>query len=448
MTTIPEPLLKIGYNLLFSVGFALTWPYLTYLIWRRQPFWERLGERLGHYPKEIKDWLKHPSRPVWIHAVSVGEVLLARVLIRELRARRPHLRILLTMGTPTGRRVAEPLLDELTQIVYVPTDFYYSMMRAFRRIRPSVLILIENEIWPNMLWRARKMKIPVFLVNSRLSRRNRRLFRIARTFVRPVLQLFDWIGVQSADDMRRFAIAGFPQERLHLMGSMKYDVANLASDEPDKGRAVRRIAGWSQGQVVLLGGSTHPGEELVLAEITRELRKKYPELRLMLVPRHVERTGSILSELASTGLKVVRRSELDKHEGIDPDVLLVDTTGELRDLYATADLVFIGKTLTGTGGQNFLEPARYGRAIVAGPHMENFMALRQEFQNGEAIRVAASREELTRELERLLSDKKSREELGRRAEKCFRENLGAGGRYAEVLLKIIQEAEEKGRARG
>jgi len=441
MTTIPEPFLKIGYNLLFSTGFALTWPYLTYLIWRRQPFWERLGERLGHYPNEIKEWLKHPHRPVWIHAVSVGEVLLARVLIRELRARRPQLRILLTMGTPTGRRVAEPLIDEQTKLAYVPTDFYYSMMRAFRRIRPSVLILIENEIWPNMLWRARKMKIPVCLVNSRLSRRNRRLFRAARTFVRPVLQMFDWIGVQSQEDMGRFAIAGFPKEHLHLMGSMKYDVANLASDVPGKGREVRKKVGWNQGQVVLLGGSTHPGEEMILAKLTKELRAKNPELRLMLVPRHVERTGGILGELAATGLRVIRRSQLEEQEEVDPDVLLVDTTGELRDLYATADLVFIGKTLTGTGGQNFLEPARYGRAIVAGPHMENFMSLRREFEALDAIRVAASEEDLSVELEKLLADRKGREELGQRAEKCFREHLGAGGRYAEILLTIIREAE-------
>jgi len=441
MTTIPEPLLKLGYNLLFTTGFALTWPYLTYLIWRRQPFWERLGERLGHYPKEIKEWLKHEHRPVWIHAVSVGEVLLARVLIRELRARRPQLRIFLTMGTPTGRRVAESLEDGQTYLAYVPTDFYYSMMRAFRRIRPSVLVLIENEIWPNMLWRARKMKIPVCLVNSRLSRRNRRLFRIARTFVRPVLQLFDWIGVQSQEDMGRFAIAGFPKDRLHLMGSMKYDVANLASDEPGMGREVRKKAGWNQGQIVLLGGSTHPGEEIILAKITKELQRKYPELRLMLVPRHVERTGSILGELGGTGLRFVQRSKLEMQEGGDPDLLLVDTTGELRDLYATADLVFIGKTLTGTGGQNFLEPARYGRAIVAGPHMENFMSLRKEFETLDAIRVATSEEDLRLELEKLLADPKGREELGRRAERCFRGHLGAGGRYAEILLTIIREAE-------
>ena len=159
MTTIPEPILKIGYNLLFTVGFALSWPYFTYLIWRRQPFWERLGERLGHYPKELKEWLKNPRQPVWIHAVSVGEMLLARVLVRELRAKRPDLRILITTGTPTGRKVGEPLLDANTRMVYVPTDFYYSMLRAFRRINPSVLILVENEIWPNMLWRARKMGV-------------------------------------------------------------------------------------------------------------------------------------------------------------------------------------------------------------------------------------------------------------------------------------------------
>jgi 3-deoxy-D-manno-octulosonic-acid transferase len=327
MTQIPEPLLKIGYNLLFTAGFALTWPYFTYLIWRRQPFWERLGERLGHYPKEVKEWLKRPDRPVWIHAVSVGEVLLARVLVRELRRHRPNLRVFLTVGTPTGRRVAEPLLDEKTCLVYVPTDFYYSMMRAFRRVNPRALILVENEIWPNMLWRAKKMGIPVCLVNSRLSRRNRRLFRAARTFVRPVLQAFDWIGVQSEEDLGRFAIAGFPENRLHLMGSMKYDVADLASDNPGQGREIRRLAGWDRGQVVLLGGSTHPGEEKALAELLKELKPKHPNLRLMLVPRHVERKGEILAELSGTDLKVGLRSRLEQETGADPDVLLVDSTG-------------------------------------------------------------------------------------------------------------------------
>ena len=444
MTTIPEPLLKIGYNLLFTAGFALTWPYFTYLIWRRQPFWERLGERLGHYPKELKEWLKDPRRPVWIHAVSVGEMLLARVLVRELRAQRPDLRILLTTGTPTGRKVGQPLLDEKTRLVYVPTDFYYSMLRAFRRINPSVLILVENEIWPNMLWRARKMGVEILLVNSRLSRRNRRLFRMARTFVRPVLQLFDWIGVQSPEDMRRFAIAGFPEKRLHLMGSMKYDVAALAADHPGKGVELRKLAGWDQGQVILLGGSTHPGEEKILSDMVKELKGRHRELRLMLVPRHVERTDSILGELEGVGLRVVRRSQLEKEGKTDPDILLVDTTGELRDLYPTADVVFIGKTLTGTGGQNFLEAARHGRAIVAGPHMENFMPLRREFEEKRAILIAGSAEELRAELDRLFSTTKEREALGQRAAECFREHLGAGARCAEVLLETISLAEKRG----
>jgi 3-deoxy-D-manno-octulosonic-acid transferase len=439
---IPELFLKVGYNILFTIGFALSWPYLTYLIWRRQPFWERLGERLGHYPKEIKEWLKDPRRPVWIHAVSVGEMLLARVLVRELRVLRPDLRILLTTGTPTGRRVGEHLLDEKTRLVYVPTDFYYSMLRAFRRIRPSVLILVENEIWPNMLWRARKMGVEVFLVNSRLSRRNRRLFRLARTFIRPVLQLFDWIGVQSPEDMRRFAIAGFPEERLHLMGSMKYDVAALAADHPGKGGELRKAAGWENGQVILLGGSTHPGEEKILAEMMKRLIKKHPQLRLMLVPRHVERTASILVELAGTGLRVVKRSGVSREGKTDPEILLVDTTGELRDLYPTADVVFIGKTVTGTGGQNFLEAARHGRAIVAGPHMENFMPLRREFEEANGIRVTGSAAELEEEVDRLLENHTERIALGRRALDCFQGHLGAGKRCAEILVGKISKAEQ------
>jgi 3-deoxy-D-manno-octulosonic-acid transferase len=437
MTRIPDPLLKVGYNLLFTAGFALTWPYFTYLIWRRQPFWERLGERLGHYPKAVKDWLQRPDRPVWIHAVSVGEVLLARVLVRELRRHRPALRVFLTVGTPTGRRVAEPLLDDKTCLVYVPTDFYYSMMRAFRRVNPRALILVENEIWPNMLWRAKKMGIPVCLVNSRLSRRNRRLFRAARTFVRPVLQLFDWIGVQSEEDLGRFAIAGFPEDRLHLMGSMKYDVADLASDNPGKGREIRQRVGWDQGQIVLLGGSTHPGEELVLAELVRQLKGKHPKLRLMLVPRHVERKNEILQQLAGIGLSIGLRSNFEQEAGQDPDVLLVDSTGELRDLYPACELVFIGKTLTGKGGQNFLEAARHGRAILAGPHMENFQSLRREFLADRAMVVSSDAATLAQELDGLLASSAEREELGRRAQACFREHLGAGARHVEALLKFL-----------
>jgi 3-deoxy-D-manno-octulosonic-acid transferase len=244
--------------------------------------------------------------------------------------------------------------------------------------------------------------------------------------------------------MRRFAIAGFPEERLHLMGSMKYDVAALAADHPGKGGELRKAAGWENGQVILLGGSTHPGEEKILAEMAKRLIKKHPQLRLMLVPRHVERTASILLELAGTGLRVVKRSELSREGKTDPEILLVDTTGELRDLYPTADVVFIGKTVTGTGGQNFLEAARHGRAIVAGPHMENFMPLRREFEEANGIRVTASAAELEEEVDRLLGNHAERDALGRRASVCFQGHLGAGKRCAEILVGKISEAEQAG----
>lgn len=225
------------------------------------------------------------------------------------------------------------------------------------------------------------------------------------------------------------------------MGSMKYDVAALAADHPGKGLEIRRAAGWDQGQVLLLGGSTHPGEEMILAELIRALRAKHPELRLMLVPRHVERAGSILAELRGTGLRVMKRSDFKNQVGSDPEIVLVDTTGELRDLYPTADLVFIGKTMTGTGGQNFLEAARYGRAIVAGPHMENFMSLRKEFEETKGIRVTGSVEDLERVVSELLTNRGEREELGRRAKACFQEHLGAGRRCAEILIGEIAKSE-------
>ena len=169
----------------------------------------------------------------------------------------------------------------------------------------------------------------------------------------------------------------------------------------------------------------------------RELKPKHPKLRLMLVPRHVERKGEILQQLAGSGLKVGLRSRLDEEKGTDPDILLVDSTGELRDLYPACELVFIGKTLTGKGGQNFLEAARYGRAILAGPHMDNFQSLRREFLADKAMVVSANATGLKADLDRLLASSAEREDLGRRAQACFREHLDAGARHAEALLKFL-----------
>jgi 3-deoxy-D-manno-octulosonic-acid transferase len=219
---------------------------------------------------------------------------------------------------------------------------------------------------------------------------------------------------------------------------MKYDVADLASDNPGKGWEIRKMAGWDQGQVVILGGSTHPGEEKALADRVQALKPKHPRLRLMLVPRHVERKGEILQQLSATGLKTGLRSRLEMERGSDPDILLVDSTGELRDLYPACELVFIGKTLTGKGGQNFLEAARYGRAILAGPHMDNFQSLRREFQADKAMVVCADPAALQADLDRLLASANEREELGRRAQACFREHLGAGARHVEALLEFLQ----------
>ena len=195
--------------------------------------------------------------------------------------------------------------------------------------------------------------------------------------------------------------------------------------------------GWTRGQVILLAGSTHPGEEEILLRLFDGLRGKHPQLRLVLVPRHAERAGSILKIARAAGFSVILRSKLEHPFLPDPQILVVDTTGELRDLYPAGDLVFIGKTLTGTGGQNFLEPARYGRAIFSGPHMENFQSLRDEFVQDRAMLICPDEESLRQEITRLLEAPEARQELGRRARACFQKHLGAGARHAEALVRLL-----------
>jgi hypothetical protein len=271
----------------------------------------------------VKDWLKRPDRPVWIHAVSVGKCCSPGCWYGNCAATVPNLRVFLTVGTPTGRRVAEPCWT--TKPAGLRADRFLLLDDAGLSARePTALILVENEIWPNMLWRAKKMGIPVCLVNSRLSRRNRRLFRAARTFVRPVLQAFDWIGVQSEEDLGRFAIAGFPENRLHLMGSMKYDVADLASDNPGKGREIRKRRGLGSGPgSAAWGEAPIPARSRLLAELVRQLKDEAPEASSDAGARAMW-SGRRDSAAACprTGLKVGLRSRLEEEEGSDPDILL------------------------------------------------------------------------------------------------------------------------------
>ncbi len=439
------------YRLLFPVAFVLAFPFYALRLLRRERGRKELakpagykiglGERLGRYTPELRQRLAEASAPIWICSISVGETFLALKLARALREREPELRVVLSVTTTTGY---ELLLRETATApwliaIYNPIDFGFATRSALRAIKPRALVLIEGGIWPNLLLAARRSRVPVILASARLSPRSERRWRRFSWLARGVWPLFDAVGAPEAADLPRFAGIGVPADRLRMTGHIKFDHAGTEapSREPEF-RAIAVQLGFT-GEI-LVGGSTWAPEEKALAAAVTELRTQWPALRLILVPRHVERADEIVRDLAP--LRVVRRSKLADApaSGNEPaDVLLVDTTGELRDWYRLATVVFVGKTLPGiseVGGQNMGEPAALGLPVIFGPHTENFQALVAHLRAHEAALPIASATDLVPAIKRLLLDPSARQALGAKAQQVLIPHQGAATRTADLILTL------------
>jgi 3-deoxy-D-manno-octulosonic-acid transferase len=446
-----KALLKFALQVLYNVGFMtfffITGPFFLWRLWRRGKLLPQFGQRFGFYSKEVQERLK-PGADLWIHAVSVGEVKIARVLIRCLREMRPDLRVVVSTTTGTGFTLAKQHLEDTqTSIVYNPIDFLWSVVWAYNTIRPKRLILIESEIWPNYLWCAKRRHIPIYLVNTRLSDRSEERYRRMRWLVRPLLQEIDLVFAQDETDVSRLSLAGFAPETIFNLGSLKYDVAALDTSAEKDVSAWWDRTGWGVSQKILLGGSTHPGEEEVLVRIYRELREEWPGLRLVLAPRHAERGASIRDMCDRMGLRAVTRTQLAAAtvplgNGSSPDVLVVNSTGELSSLYKRVTLAFVGKSLRGNGGQNFIEAAPVGTPIVIGPNMQNFKVITREFINRQAIVQVTDEFELANCLHALFASDEIRKELGERARATFEANLGAAQRTARVIIQSLENPQK------
>jgi 3-deoxy-D-manno-octulosonic-acid transferase len=442
MKTVALFLVQVAYNVAFSTFFLVTGSYFLYRLWRRGKLLPQFEQRFGFYSAKVRARLR---ADLWIHAVSVGEVNIALVLIRRLRELQPNLRVVVSTTTATGFNVAQKqLADELTTVIYNPLDFLWSVASAFNAIRPRRLILIESEIWPNYLWCARRRRIPVYLVNARLSLRSEERYRRMRWLVGPLLQEIALIFAQDSVDVARLTQVGFGPETIFNLGSLKYDVAALDSNDEKDISAWWNRAGWTDDAIILLGGSTHPGEEDVLARIYVALREKFPRLRLLLTPRHAERGAAVRDMCESMGLRAVLRSDLAAAtvplaNGNTPDAVVVNSTGELRALYKRASLTFVGKSLRGHGGQNFLEAAIAGLPIVVGPNMQNFTVITREFLQQEAIVQVSDEFELASAVRGLLESESARRELGERSRATFRAKLDAKNtqRTAAVIAQSL-----------
>lgn len=428
-------MLKFFYNLLLTFGFLISWPYFLWRMSRRGNPLPTLPERLGWLGAKAREKLSALHHPIWIHAVSVGEVRLAQCLISELRKKQPELDVVITTTTQTGRKVAAAWEDRHTCVLYTPFDLLPCVRRTFHAIRPSVLILVEAEIWPNQIWLAQENKIPICLVNARLSPKSAKRYRLWRRIIRHILKNVSWVGLQFSEDAEKFARAGFPTHKFFTIGSMKFDVAESQPLQVTAVEEIRQRLGWSEKDTVLLGASTHAGEEELLLRIFLKLKKEFPDLRLLIAPRHAERGASIEELCQDMAVSACRRSTLPARADLKHDVFILNTTGEMALAYSLATVVFMGKSMKGIGGQNFLEALRFRKPVVFGPNMQNFEAIARLFVQGKAVEQVVGEEGLESALEHLAKDGARRDELATKGWELYRSHLGASARSADFILQ-------------
>ncbi len=422
------------YNACLTLYFLLTAPYYALHVILREHYRAGFGQRLGFVPRE-----KSPSaHRVWFHGVSVGEIQMLIELGRRLGEAIPGLQSVYSTTTLTAQKLASKrLASQNAHLIYYPLDLPFAVRRALRRVNPSLVVVAETELWPNFLRECHRRQIPVVLVNGRISERSYRGYRLIRSLTRNFLPCIDLFLMQNEQYAKRILELGAPADRLRITGNMKADTqspVNVASDELKQlFQRLRRSAGAR----ILMAGSTHPGEEKILAQLYQQWKKKFPKLILVLAPRHLERVSHVGQELSALGIRFVRRSQYNGSDLEDAEVLLLDTLGELSSAYQWADIVFIGKSLLSRGGQNPLEAAMLGLPLIFGPHMENFS---QEtaalLQAGGAMQVE-NPAALDRAVVELLGDPQRLIDVGRRA-KTASENLrGAMDRNCAILQEKI-----------
>jgi 3-deoxy-D-manno-octulosonic-acid transferase len=424
------------YNILFLVFFTLASPYYFWRLRRRGDWMRDFGQRFAIYDPSIKQALTNRDI-IWLHAVSVGEVNLCTQIIRALEPRAPNLKIVVSCTTTTGMAELRRRLPAYITKIYYPVDRRKFVRRALATLNPQAIVLVEAEIWPNFLWRAHDLRIPLFLANARLSDRSYPRYKRFGWLFRPLFAAFAGVGCQNEADAQRLRDVGCRPENVQVLGNLKFDAARLTEKRQLNVRRLLRQISVADDALILVAGSTHEGEEVLLAEMAARLRQKFPSLFLVLVPRHFERCNDLGQKLKARGVKFIFRNAIFPNTQLragEADCLLVNTTGELKFFYEPAAVVFVGKSLRAVGGQNPIEPGAQGKAIVFGPHMENFADITRSFLKKDAAVQVKKPEELERVLAELLANPARRAELGRHALEVVAENLGAVERTVEMIV--------------
>ena len=427
------------YSVLIVVFFLVMSPYLLYQAIRYRKYVVSLRQRLGYLPVSFN---VDADESIWIHAVSVGEVLTARALLPELRERYPRLRIFLSTTTITGQQIARNNLQYVDDVFYFPFDLQFIVRRTLRLVKPRLFVVMETEIWPNLLRACHQAGVKTIVVNGRISARSYPRYRMARAFFRRVLANVDRFCMQSEESARRIIEIGADPARVSVTGSLKFDSLDIpgapGSPTADRGRnRVLRYFRMSPERPVVIAASTLKGEEEPILEAFRRIRATRGNALLIIAPRKPERFDDVERLARRGGWNVARRSELRVDAEPRNDVVVLDSIGELAQLFQVGTLVFVGGSLVDAGGHNILEPAVFGKPIVFGPHMQNFAEIARTFlDSGAALQVRNGRE-LEATLLELLGDPVRRASLGAAARALVEANRGARTKSLAVIAQLL-----------
>jgi 3-deoxy-D-manno-octulosonic-acid transferase len=423
------------YNIITIASIPFLLPFFLYRVLFDPSYRKGTGNRLGVLPEEIKNGVDDGIRRYWFHAVSVGEVMAAAPLVKIFKDRHPASIIIFSTVTDTGNRTARGQIPEIDHLIYFPFDLFWIVRRVVMAMRPRLFIFFETEIWPNLLLHLKSEGIPSVMINGRISDRSFGRYKLVRKALKGVLGSVALFLMQTEKDREKIVALGANPYKVFNTGNTKYDRA-LELIMREKGCGLTRAdLNIPDGSVVLVAGSTHQGEEEILIDVFRRILAGYPDAVMIIAPRHLDRLGKIEALIASSGHTFFRRSK--PGEGLEAKggtIIILDTIGELSNLYKISTIAFVGGSLVPVGGHNILEPAAHGRPVIFGPYMDNFHEIATLIAGRGGAVQAQDRDDLYIKIDKLLSDRDSLERTGREAKRFVMENSGA----TEKSMKLIE----------
>jgi len=428
-------LLDIAYGLLM----VLLAPWILYRLIAQKRYRCGWKERLGGVP-----WRYTDQPGIWIHAVSLGEINALQTLIAEIERILPQYEVVISSTTDTGMARAKKLYGDTHRVFFFPLDFSWAVKRAFKRLRPQLCILMELEVWPNFTALAQQSSVPVVVANGRISSgKGFPRYRRIAWLIRPIFRRLTLVLTQDDNYAERFRFLGVPAERVQMMGSLKYDTAEVSGTVEGQEELARQLQ-LNKNDPIWVAGSTGPVEEEIILECFKKLRadKKFEKLRLVIVPRKPERFEEVARLVETKGYRLLRYSRVKQNDyQVDEKdggaVILGDTMGDLRKFYSLAEVVFVGRSLVPMGGSDMIEAAGLGKAVVMGPYTDNFIDAVQKLLAGKAVEIVADGQQLTEVLKKLLTDKEKARQMGVRARQVIIDNKGATLRTVEAIVKVL-----------